>query len=120
MSLTDVIKVGDVATGTYVIEREHAEPGFTGLRIPTSVFVDCMEHVTSKFMEKDMVDGHATVGYVVDFEHNLWPEIGTKIDISTEVVKVDDKKAAFAFTVMGSDDGAVIGCGTHLRALIKV
>ena len=116
--LSDVLHVGDKVTRVFPLKREDAHPGYKGELVPTSLIIDRLELAASSFMESKLYGKHASVGWFVEFEHEKWPRLETKIQVEAEVVKVDDRKCSFTVTVKGEDDD-VIGRGTHSRATIK-
>jgi predicted thioesterase len=94
-------------------------PGHTDLLAASSYIIDRLEHVASTFMERNLTDKHASVGYHVEFEHEKWPFVGDSVEIEAKVVKVDDRKATFDVKISDAATGEVIGTGKHGRALIR-
>jgi predicted thioesterase len=93
-------------------------PGHTGNRIATSYIIDRLEFAASTFMESKLPATHASVGYLVEFEHLTWPSIGSRLQVQAMVGKVDQRKAMFYVFIM-DESGSVIGSGIHGRAMIK-
>jgi predicted thioesterase len=119
VSLTKFLNITDKVTDSFVLSKEQMPPGHKGLLAATSYIIDRLEYMASTFMERNLTDKHASVGYFVEFEHKRWAMVGDKVKIEAQVTKVDDRKATFDIVITDNATGDLIGTGVHGRALIR-
>ena len=114
----DFVKVGE----TNIWHRGvHADDTFSPTGKPqnqvlsTSKMIDDLEGVATELLTNKKL---ITVGFLLDIKHVNPAQVGAPLQYRSKVVDVQGNKIKFDVSVSLENDGTVIGCGTHTRAII--
>lgn len=75
-----------------------------------------MEQTAHRSVEQQLPEGQTTVGYEVCVRHLAPAQPGETVVVTSRLDEVDRNR--LLFTVECSKEGAVIGTGTHRRAVV--
>jgi fluoroacetyl-CoA thioesterase len=119
MDPTAKLVVGMVGSESTVVRREltvahfHADmPEVFG----TPYMIYLMEVAASKAIAEHLPEGWVSVGYEVNVKHLAATPVGRTVTAKATLTSVDGRMVAFA--VEAHDGVALIGGGTHVRAVI--
>ena len=83
--------------------------------LSTSKMIDDLEGVATEILTNKKL---VSVGFLLDIKHVKPIGFGQSIKYNSEVVELNGNKIKFNVSVSSENDGSVIGCGTHTRAII--
>lgn len=113
------IKIGQTGVETKIVELSDTASALgSGLAevFATPALVALMENVAYKSIEKDLPQGHSSVGIQINVKHNKASLPGTIITCESKVTAIDGKKVFF--TIEASDSEGPIGSCEHIRYII--
>ena len=86
--------------------------------LATPVMIGFMEHASLQAVDPNLPEGYATVGYSLDVRHLSPTPVGMKVEVKSELVKIEEKKLTFKVTAY--DEEEKIGEGEHIRFIVEV
>ena len=114
-------QIGAAREETIVVGNDHATTflGPEGPRVlATPRMIGSMEGTCRNLVLAMLDPGHDTVGTHVNVYHRKAAPMGSTVTFSAQLTSVDKNRLEFAVKAMMGD--AVIGEGTHQRAIIEV
>lgn len=119
------LTVGLTHTASLIVAERHTVPavephwdGFVDMPpvFATAMMIGFVEQTCIEGLRPYLADGQRTVGTNVNVSHLAPTVIGATVTVSVELTAVDGRILTFAVTC--HDDHALIGEGTHQRAII--
>ncbi len=97
----------------------HTLHGFSDMPpvFATAMMVGFIEWACVELLRPVLPDGHQTVGTHIDVSHVSATPIGMNVVAEVELVQI--KSRTLRFKVRCTDEGGLIGEGTHERAIIE-
>lgn len=86
--------------------------------LATPYMIALMEQASAELAQRFLPEGISTVGTLVNISHLAATAMGAKVNVISELIDFDGRKAVFNVTAY--DNAGVIGKGTHERFTIKV
>jgi fluoroacetyl-CoA thioesterase len=84
--------------------------------LATPAMIGLMESASHQAVERQLPEGHTTVGYEVHVRHLAPAAPGTTIEVTSRLAEVNGNKLVFEVTCHQGDK--FIGGGTHKRAIV--
>ncbi|MCG5221067.1 thioesterase, FlK family [Streptosporangium sp. KLBMP 9127] len=103
-----------------MVEREDTAAKIGSGDVPvlaTPRLLAVAESVTVSAVQDHLAPGQTTVGTRVELEHLAASPIGTHIEVTAELTKVDGRRLVFGFTARDKDN-TLVGTGTIERAVV--
>ncbi len=85
----------------------------------TPSMITAIERTAEASVIPFLESGAVTVGSHVDVAHNDATLEGMKVFVYTELTEISENGKFLTFKAEVKDDYGVIGCGTHVRAIIN-
>jgi predicted thioesterase len=82
----------------------------------TPSMIMLMELAAHRSVEDHLPEGHTTVGYEVCVRHLASVDPGQQIEVTSLLKEVRDNRLLFEVTC--TQDGRLVGSGTHKRAIV--
>ena len=114
------ITVGLKGTATTLVEREDTayEVGSGSLLVyATPCMVALMEGAACDAIASALPEGKTSVGTELSISHVSATPVGLEVTATAEVIAVEDR--VITFRVEAHDESALIGEGTHKRAVVS-
>jgi fluoroacetyl-CoA thioesterase len=103
------------------VSREHTAPHVGSGKIAvlaTPVMVNLMEAAALAAVEKDLPEGHQTLGIHLEVSHVAATPVGMRVRARAELIKVNGRR--LTFRIAAEDERELIGEGTHERVIVNV
>lgn len=84
----------------------------------TPALVGCMEDTAKSLIDPKLKTGESSVGTKISTTHIKASPVGAEIEITATLVKQEGR--LYDFEIKATQDGQLIGEGTHTRACIDV
>ncbi|MEG1800335.1 MAG: thioesterase family protein [Oscillospiraceae bacterium] len=84
----------------------------------TPSLVGCMEDTAKTIIDPKLQEGESSVGTKIAISHVKASPVGATIEVTAILVKQEGRM--YEFEVMATQDGELIGEGTHTRAVINI
>ena len=84
--------------------------------LATPKMIALMEKASMSAVDSYLDKGYTSVGTSIDVKHVSATPIGMKVDVKSELIKIDGKK--LLFKVEAHDELGLIGEGTHERFIV--
>ncbi len=85
----------------------------------TPMMITLMERVSRVSITPFLDEGQDSVGTLVNVTHEASVPVGKKVRCESEVIDIDRRRVTFRVEVR-SEDGTVVGRGTHERFIVDV
>lgn len=100
------------------------EPGLTAASLrsgllevlATPIMIAWMEECCMECVQPKLEEGFGTVGTLVNVTHEAPTPVGSKVTVNCFLRQVDGRRLVFA--VEASDQGGIIGRGSHERFIV--
>lgn len=115
------IKEGMKAEIELVVEQQHTAVAFGSGDVEvlaTPVMIGLMEHAAMNAVDRNLGEGYATVGTMLNIKHLAATPVGMKAKAEAELIRIEGKR--LTFNVAAYDEKEKIGEGTHERYIIEV
>jgi fluoroacetyl-CoA thioesterase len=116
------VPAGAKGSFSMVVKPEHLANRFKDATLPpvlaTPVMIMAMENAALEALKRYFEPGESAVGTRVDVEHLAATPAGRRIVATAEVTRSDGRR--IEFHVEAADGSALIGRGSHERAVIDL
>ena len=114
------LKLGSVGRAELMVGEEHTAKnvgsGMVGV-LATPVMINLIEAAALQAIEKDLPEGHQSLGTFLEISHIAATPVGMRVYATAEMVEIDDR--ILTFNVRATDEIEEIGSGIHRRVIVK-